>query len=205
MAQVNIAYLALIFIAEPISTTMKFPPTIVRTSVASPLGDLTLAASATGLAGLWFSDQPHLPEMRGWTEQADHPLFLQTAKELDEYFAGQRLTFTVPLDLGYGTAFQQQVWQCLLQIAPGQTTTYGGISQQIGNPKAMRAVGGAVGRNPIGIIVPCHRVIGSDGSLTGYTGGLDRKIALLTLEPDSSQPAGKSARSAPYPITQSLF
>ena len=184
---------------------MKFPSTIVRTTIASPLGELTLAASAQGLAGLWFSDQPHLPEMCGWTEYADHPLFLQTAKELDEYFAGQRLTFTVPLDLGYGTAFQQQVWQRLLQIAPGQTTTYGAISQQIGNPKAMRAVGGAVGRNPIGIIVPCHRVIGSDGSLTGYTGGLDRKVALLTLEPQSPQSAGQYARTTAYPTTQSLF
>ena len=182
---------------------MKFPSTIERTTIASPLGPLTLAASTQGLAGLWFSDQPHLPEMRTWTEHADHPVFLQTAQELEEYFAGHRLTFTVPLDLGYGTAFQQQVWQCLLQIAPGKTTTYGAISQQIGNPKAMRAVGGAVGRNPIGIIVPCHRVIGSDGSLTGYTGGLNRKVALLTLEPNTPKDAGKSA--VPHPVTQSLF
>ncbi len=184
---------------------MKFPSTIVRTPIPRPLGELTLAASAQGLAGLWFSDQPHLPETRSWAEQADHPVFLQTAQELKEYFAGHRLIFTMSLDLGYGTAFQQQVWQCLLQIAPGQTTTYGNISQQIGNPKAMRAVGGAVGRNPIGIIVPCHRVIGSDGSLTGYTGGLDRKVALLTLEPQPPQSAGKYACSIAQPVTQSLF
>ena len=103
-------------------------------------------------------------------------------QQLSEYFAGQRQQFDLPLDLSGGTAFQQAVWQALLTIKPGQTSSYGNVSKTIGNAAAVRAVGAAVGRNPISIIVPCHRVLGSDGSLTGYAGGLDRKTALLRLE-----------------------
>ncbi len=188
---------------------MNFPPSTVRTTTPSPLGTLTLAASAQGLVGVWFGDQAHLPTLAPWPVQHNHPVLLQTAQELQGYFAGTRQTFSVPLDLGTGTAFQQQVWQCLLAIAPGQTTSYGAISQRLGNPKAVRAVGGAVGRNPIGIIVPCHRVIGANGSLTGYAGGLDRKVALLNLERTglpltalSSAPTGAQARQT---FTPSLF
>jgi methylated-DNA-[protein]-cysteine S-methyltransferase len=101
---------------------------------------------------------------------------------LAEYFEGKRHAFDLPFDLSGGTLFQQSVWRALLQIGFGQTSTYGNISQKIGNPKAVRAVGSAVGRNPLGIIVPCHRVLGGDGSLTGYAGGLARKTALLRLE-----------------------
>ncbi len=165
---------------------MHFPPHIVRTTLASPLGDLILAASPHGLAGLWFSDQAHLPAYSAWAEQADHPVLLQTARELNDYFAGKGFHFSSPLDMAYGTAFQQQVWTCLRDIPTGGTTTYGAISQRLGNPNAVRAVGGAVGRNPIGIIVPCHRVIGASGALTGYTGGLERKVALLALERPTS-------------------
>ena len=161
---------------------MHFPPDTVRSTAPSPLGTLTLAASPRGLVGVWFGDQAHLPALTAWPVQADHPVLMQTARELDAYFVRQDFRFTIPLDLAYGTAFQQQVWKCLLDIAPGDTTTYGAISQRLGKPKAVRAVGGAVGRNPIGIIVPCHRVIGADGTLTGYAGGLDRKVALLALE-----------------------
>lgn len=165
---------------------MHFPPPIVRTTLASPLGDLILAASPHGLAGLWFSDQTHLPLYSTWAEQADHPVLLQTARELNDYFAGKGFHFSIPLDMAYGTAFQQQVWTCLRDIPTGDTTTYGAISQRLGNPNAVRAVGGAVGRNPIGIIVPCHRVIGTSGALTGYAGGIERKVALLALERPTS-------------------
>jgi methylated-DNA-[protein]-cysteine S-methyltransferase len=165
---------------------MKFHPSIVQTSYQSPLGRMTLAATAAGLAGVWFIDQRHLPSeltsAHSWPVDTRHPLLVTTATQLTEYFAGQRQVFDLPLDLSGGTAFQQAVWQALLAIQPGQTSSYGNVSKTMGNAAAVRAVGAAVGRNPISIIVPCHRVLGSDGSLTGYAGGLDRKTALLRLE-----------------------
>jgi methylated-DNA-[protein]-cysteine S-methyltransferase len=165
---------------------MKFDPSIVQTSFQSPLGPMTLAATLTGLAGVWFDDQRHLPDElatpSGWPTGPAHPVLQKTAQQLTDYFAGHRQTFDLPLDLSGGTAFQQSVWQALLTIATGSTTSYASISKTIGNPAAVRAVGAAVGRNPISIIVPCHRVLGADGSLTGYAGGLDRKTALLQLE-----------------------
>jgi methylated-DNA-[protein]-cysteine S-methyltransferase len=161
---------------------MNFSPTPVRCVIASPLGPITLAAHDRALVGVWFDLQEHLPDLQRWDVDNHHPVLLLAARQLQEYFAGQRHTFDVPLDLGNGTPFQQKVWQSLLTIAPGATSTYGAISQAIGQPSAVRAVGGAVGRNPIGIIVPCHRVIGASGALTGYAGGLERKIALLQLE-----------------------
>jgi methylated-DNA-[protein]-cysteine S-methyltransferase len=181
---------------------MNFPPNTVRTTTPSPLGTLTLAASPRGLVGVWFGDQAHLPELAPWPVKADHPVLQQTARELDAYFAGKGFHFSIPLDMAYGTAFQQQVWKCLREIPAGCTTTYGAISHRLGNANAMRAVGGAVGRNPIGIIVPCHRVIGASGALTGYAGGLDRKIALLTLE-GIDLPAHLPPAS--HPTTGSLF
>ena len=167
---------------------MQFPPNTVRTTTPSPLGTLTLAASPRGLVGVWFGDQAHLPELAPWPAQTDHPVLLQTAHELNDYFSGKSFHFTISLDMAYGTAFQQQVWTCLQDIPTGETTTYGAISQRLGKPGAVRAVGGAVGRNPIGIIVPCHRVIGAHGALTGYAGGLDRKVALLALERSTDRP-----------------
>ena len=147
---------------------------------------MTLAATQTGLAGVWFDGQRHLPaELAGparWPADANHPTLKKTILQLTEYFAGKRQAFDVPLDLSGGTAFQQTVWRALLGIAAGQPSSYGSISKTIANPAAVRAVGAAVGRNPISIIVPCHRVLGSDGSLTGYAGGLNRKTALLKLE-----------------------
>jgi methylated-DNA-[protein]-cysteine S-methyltransferase len=103
-------------------------------------------------------------------------------EQLQQYFAGERQDFDLPLDLSGGTVFQQQVWAQLQAIESGSTVSYGQLSHQLGNPKAVRAVGAAVGRNPISIVVPCHRVLGADGTLTGYAGGLDRKTALLQLE-----------------------
>jgi methylated-DNA-[protein]-cysteine S-methyltransferase len=161
---------------------MKFPDTTVQTACNSPLGRLLLAASATHLVGLWFDGQPHLPDMTHWRHAPEHPVLLATQQQLHDYFAGQRTTFDLPLDVSAGTPFQQAVWRALLNIAPGGTCSYGALSAAIGKPTAVRAVGGAVGRNPLGIIVPCHRVIGANGSLTGYTGGLQHKVALLQLE-----------------------
>lgn len=165
---------------------MKFHTSLVKSHFESPLGAIILAATSHALAGLWFDGQRHFPvELTGaevWPARDDHPVLRQTAAQLREYFAGSRTKFEVSLDLSYGTPFQQSVWQALLAIAPGETARYGQISSRIGKPAAVRAVGAAVGRNPISIIVPCHRVIGANGSLTGYAGGLARKTALLTLE-----------------------
>lgn len=162
---------------------MKFKTPLLRTlRVDSPLGGVTLAATDDGLAGLWFDRQRHLPDMSGWQADDRHPVLRAAAAQLQDYFAGTRDAFDLPLDLSHGTAFQQAVWQALRAIPSGATTSYGALSLQMGKPTAVRAVGAAVGRNPISVIVPCHRVLGADGSLTGYAGGLARKTALLTRE-----------------------
>jgi len=167
---------------------MKFAPDIRKTHVDSPLGPLVLAATDQGLAGLWFDDQKHQPTWADWPERDDDPLLQQAVAQLQEYFDAHRTTFTLPLDLRGGTPFQQSVWQALLHIPYGVCTTYGTLSEALDKPKAVRAVGTAVGHNPLGIIVPCHRVLGADGSLTGYAGGLGRKAALLTLESAARHP-----------------
>ncbi|WP_447746357.1 methylated-DNA--[protein]-cysteine S-methyltransferase [Variovorax boronicumulans] len=162
---------------------MKFKRTVIYTShIDTPLGGVTMAATDQGLAGVWFDHQRHWPDTTGWQTKDDHPALVEAAAQLRDYFAGRRSHFDMQLDLSHGTAFQQGVWQALLAIPAGETTTYGALSQRVGNPAAVRAVGAAVGRNPISVIVPCHRVLGADGSLTGYAGGLDRKTALLELE-----------------------
>lgn len=149
----------------------------------SPIGELLLVTHDRALCGLWFSDQAGIP---AWAEQAppqpEHPLLTQAVAQLQAYFAGQRPTFDLPLDTSFGTEFQRAVWAALAQIPHGQTVSYGHIARTIGRPQAVRAVGGAVGRNPLGIVLPCHRVLGAGGALTGYTGGLARKVALLRLE-----------------------
>lgn len=161
---------------------MKFDPSIVQARYASPLGAMIVAATARGVAGIWFEGQKHMPDHSGWPEQPAHPVLARAVAQLEEYFSGRRDTFDLPLDLQGGTAFQQSVWQALLAIPRGGTTSYGTLGQRIGRPAAMRAVGAAVGRNPVSVVVPCHRVLGADGSLTGYAGGLERKTALLQLE-----------------------
>lgn len=162
---------------------MKFKTTPIHTThIDSRLGGITLAATADGLAGAWFDAQRHSPDMSGWQTDPNHPVLRQASAQLRDYFAGRRQHFDLPLDLSHGTAFQQAVWQALQAIAPGTTTSYGALSGAVGKPAAVRAVGAAVGRNPISVIVPCHRVLGADGSLTGYAGGLERKTALLALE-----------------------
>jgi methylated-DNA-[protein]-cysteine S-methyltransferase len=161
---------------------IRFHDSVVCTVVPGPLGPMTVAATCHGLAGLFFADQRHLPAIAHWRQEAAHPVLREAAAQVTQYFAGTRTRFELPLDLQGGTPFQQSVWHALLTIPPGATTTYGALSRHIGRPQAVRAVGTAIGRNPIGIVVPCHRVIGSDGTLTGYAGGLDRKSALLRLE-----------------------
>jgi methylated-DNA-[protein]-cysteine S-methyltransferase len=148
----------------------------------SPVGELKLVASDQGLAAiLWENDNPKRVRLNIVGEDRSHPVLLETERQLAEYFAGQRKTFTVALDFA-GTDFQKKVWQALLAIPFGQTRSYGEIAKALGNAKAMRAVGAANGKNPISIIAPCHRVIGSTGRLTGFAGGLNVKARLLELE-----------------------
>src|SRR5688500_8140087 len=161
---------------------MKTSHSFVTARYESALGPMLLAASDRGLAGVWFEGQRHMPDASGWPADPGHPVLQQAITQLDEYFTGRRSTFEVALDLDRGTPFQQSVWQALLAIPCGERISYGTLSQRIGRPAAVRAVGAAVGRNPVSIVVPCHRVLGADGSLTGYAGGLQRKDALLRLE-----------------------
>jgi methylated-DNA-[protein]-cysteine S-methyltransferase len=161
---------------------MKITEQLVCTHYASPLGAMLLAASNDGLAGVWFEGQKHGPDRSGWREDPAHPMLQQAVRQLQEYFGGQRTQFDLSLDLRWGTAFQQSVWQALLAIPPGRTTSYAALGRQLGRPLAARAIGAAVGRNPMSVIVPCHRVLGTAGTLTGYAGGLERKTALLQLE-----------------------
>ncbi|MES2878704.1 MAG: methylated-DNA--[protein]-cysteine S-methyltransferase [Pseudomonadota bacterium] len=163
---------------------MKFPVSTVQTSFESPLGRIILAASNGKLVGLWFTGQSHQPDTSTWPQAAHEPVLQRAIGQLNDYFAGRRTTFDLPLDLDQGTGFQQAVWRALLDIPHGATRSYGALSGLIGKPTAVRAVGAAVGRNPLSIIVPCHRVIGANGALTGYAGGLERKTVLLQLESD---------------------
>ena len=150
-------------------------------TVNSPLGPVLLARTAKGLAGVWFEGQKHHPGALAAPVRADDLLLREAAAQLQRYFSGAATVFDLPLDL-LGTPFQQSVWRALLAIPAGSTQTYGGIAQHVASAKAVRAVGGAVGRNPVSVVVPCHRVVGADGSLTGYAGGVERKLALLALE-----------------------
>ena len=159
---------------------MNSPP-VAQCRIETPLGPLTLAATTRGLAGAWFDGQQHHPGAIDAPVDPQHPHLALAAREFAAYFSGQCVHFTVPLDAA-GTPFQRSVWQALLGIAPGDCDTYGAIARRVGRPRGARAVGAAVGRNPISVIVPCHRVVGGDGSLTGYAGGLARKRALLAHE-----------------------
>ena len=153
--------------------------TIQFRSIDSPVGLLTLAGRDGRLMHLRMVDQTYEPSHDGW-ERTD-TAFPDAVEQLESYFAGELFDFELDLDM-VGTSFQRNVWAALLTIPYGQTRSYGEIAAQIGLPSASRAVGLANGHNPIGIVVPCHRVIGANGSLTGYGGGLDRKRALLALE-----------------------
>jgi methylated-DNA-[protein]-cysteine S-methyltransferase len=154
--------------------------------IDSPIGPLTLAGDDGTLTHLRMVDQTYEPDRDDWIR--DDTAFATAVEQLDAYFAGDLHEFDIPMAMD-GTEFQRRVWQALCTIPYGETRSYGEIAAQIGSPGASRAVGLANGHNPIAVIVPCHRVIGANGSLTGYGGGLDRKKLLLALERESSQPA----------------
>jgi methylated-DNA-[protein]-cysteine S-methyltransferase len=160
----------------------------VATLMATDWGPLYLAATAQGLCLVAFRTEPTPTELRhlkrygvAAPEPGSTPVLAESVRQLGEYFAGQRRAFELPLDLR-GTPFQRAVWDALLRIPFGESRSYSGLAQELGRPRAARAVGQAVGANPVSIIVPCHRVLGQNGSLTGYGGGLERKVALLWLE-----------------------
>jgi methylated-DNA-[protein]-cysteine S-methyltransferase len=150
--------------------------------ISSPIGRLKLVAGEEGLVAiLWDNERPRPVHLADLVENPTHPTLLCAERELNEYFSRQRKVFSVALDMR-GTSFQKRVWEALLAIPFGETRSYGQIANQLGNPKATRAVGAANGQNPIPIIVPCHRVIGATGKLTGFGGGLEIKDQLLSLE-----------------------
>jgi methylated-DNA-[protein]-cysteine S-methyltransferase len=154
--------------------------TILTTTVDSPIGPLVLSGTEGALSGLYLTDGAHNPtDMSGWTSAES--AFRSVAEQLEAYFDGDLKEFEVTLDL-HGTQFQRRVWSALQTVPYGTTTSYAAIARQVGSPTAYRAVGLANGRNPVAVIVPCHRVIGANGTLTGYGGGLERKRLLLDLE-----------------------
>ncbi|HEX3838272.1 MAG TPA: methylated-DNA--[protein]-cysteine S-methyltransferase [Steroidobacteraceae bacterium] len=156
--------------------------TYLYKTMRSPVGELTLVGSDRGLAAvLWEDDDPSRVRLADLQEDAEHPVLLRAQQQLEEYFVDKRRKFTVKLDPA-GTDFQNRVWNALRTIPFGETRSYGQIAEQIGSHKAVRAVGAANGANPLSIIVPCHRVIGADGKLTGFAGGLAVKARLLALE-----------------------
>ncbi len=152
----------------------------VYTEMPSPLGAVTIQSNAEGLLGIWFETCTTKPSELGRRDD-QHPILRQAVTQLDEYFSGLRNEFDLPL-AATGTDFQNQVWHALTTIPYGETWSYQDLANAIGNPKAVRAVGLANGKNPISIVVPCHRVIGKSGKLTGYAGGVERKQRLLALE-----------------------
>jgi methylated-DNA-[protein]-cysteine S-methyltransferase len=158
-----------------------------HTTMDSPVGPLTLVALEGTLTGLYMHQQRHRPPAEVFGEPDPAP-FAEPSRQLEDYFAGRLTEFDLPLSL-IGTPFQRRVWAALLDIPFGQTVSYGQLADRIGRPTAARAVGLANGRNPIGIIVPCHRVVGSSGDLTGYGGGLERKEQLLAFERQVSRRA----------------
>lgn len=148
-----------------------------------PLGEMLLVANpdATALAGLYLANQKYFPDAAPWDEAPTLPLFRAAATQLREYFAGARTAFDLPLEPA-GTPFQRRVWAAIAEIPFAETITYAELAARCGRPSAVRAAGAATGRNPLTIVIPCHRVVGSGGALTGYAGGLDRKRTLLAHE-----------------------
>lgn len=166
---------------------------LTYTAMPSPVGELKLVAGAKGLAAvLWENDNPKRVQLGTAVRNDAHPLLMQTRQQLERYFEGALRRFDIPLEF-HGTDFQKRVWQALLHIPFGETRSYAEIAEQIGQPKATRAVGAANGRNPISIIAPCHRVIGTSGMLTGFAGGLKAKAFLLALEAKGTALLGAEA------------
>jgi methylated-DNA-[protein]-cysteine S-methyltransferase len=178
---------------EMTSPSRRKPKTYVAKTIRSPVGALKLIASSDGLAAiLWENDRPGRVRLDVVAEDANHPVLVETERQLAEYFAGRRKIFDLALDPA-GTEFQTKVWRALLTIPFGETRSYAQIARQIGHPTAVRAVGAANGRNPISIVTPCHRVIGSSGALTGFAGGLATKEHLLRMEGAGAKPIKTAA------------
>jgi methylated-DNA-[protein]-cysteine S-methyltransferase len=168
-------------------------------TMKSPVGVLKLVASERGLVAiLWENDDPKRVRLGPLVEDNNHPVLLKTERQLNDYFAGKLKRFSLKFDFA-GTKFQKEVWQALARIPFGETRSYGEIAREIGRPKAVRAVGAANGKNPISIIVPCHRVIASNGKLTGFAGGLKTKAFLLRTESEKQLLLLRSM-SADYPL-----
>ena len=165
--------------AEMIQNSTEIPTCMV---FETPLGHMTVASSRKGLRGAWFDGQKHHPDTRSWPHDTAHAVLREARRQIDAYFDSRLDRFDLPLDVAVGTPWQQEVWNALRAIRSGETRTYGQLAELLGRAGAARAVGTAVGRNPWSIIVPCHRVLGTSGQLTGYAGGLHRKQALLALE-----------------------
>ena len=167
-------------------------------TIKSPVGVLKIVASDQGLAAiLWENDDPKRVRLDLTLEDDNHPVLLETERQLNGYFAGKLQTFALELDFS-GTQFQKKVWRSLLTIPFGETRSYGQVAKQVGLPKAARAVGAASGRNPISIVVPCHRVVGSNGKLTGFAGGLETKAALLQMESERRKKSGLEFHSTQF-------
>lgn len=164
-------------------------------TIETPTGPLTLTAEDGVLSGLWFPGHWTKPDRSGFGSEVQRG-FEAVEEQLAAYFAGELRAFDVPTRVP-GDAFQRRVWERLARIPYGETTTYGAIARELGDPHLARRVGGAVGRNPLSILVPCHRVVGSTGALTGYAGGLERKRALLGLEGVPLDPAADRVVAAP--------
>jgi methylated-DNA-[protein]-cysteine S-methyltransferase len=158
-------------------------------TMKSPLGELLLVASGQELIGIYFADcDDHIPaEQKEWKRDARHPVLRQAKEQLEEYFAGRRTGFSLPLRVA-GTDFQEKVWRQIARIPYGKTISYADLAHKAGKPRAIRAAGTNTGRNPLSIVIPCHRVIGKDGGIAGYGGGLDRKRYLLKLENSTPKP-----------------
>jgi methylated-DNA-[protein]-cysteine S-methyltransferase len=158
-------------------------------TIESPVGELTLVATDGVLSGVYMEGQAHMPDPATFGERDDAG-FEEVIDQLGEYFAGERTEFTLPVRLE-GTGFQRRIWRTLTTIPYGETWTYGQLADAVGRRDRIRAVGAANGRNPLAVVVPCHRVVGGDGKLTGYAGGLARKRFLLDLEQPAGPPPGR--------------
>jgi methylated-DNA-[protein]-cysteine S-methyltransferase len=170
-------------------TPVATSPSTTKTTMDSPIGELTVTAVGGKLTGVHMNEQRHIPKIPVTYERDDAGL-AHVVDQLDAYFAGELTDFELPMSM-HGTEFQRRVWASLCEIPYGETISYGELARWVGNPKASRAVGLANGRNPVAIIVPCHRVIGTNGSLTGYGGGLERKVWLLEHEA-AHRPGGQA-------------
>jgi methylated-DNA-[protein]-cysteine S-methyltransferase len=155
---------------------------LCHTVVTTPMGQVILAADGQHLAGIWFEGQAHAPDMSGWRRDDANPLLLRARDQVLAYLRGELRDFDLPLSPRGGTPFMREVWQQVSRIPRGQVCSYADIARALGRPQASRAVGAAVGRNPWLMLVPCHRVVGQGGRLTGYAAGLERKAKLLRME-----------------------